>query len=521
MMTPTTDRRGTAGPHRGMAGLLRWLPGEPPSMPVAYSRPLIAYVSLIAAAAVAAAALTVRPAGDALILVLGGAVTLLMASTAVRVLSGIDSNWSVSIFAHLCLSLVAGPMGALVAAASEAGGEALRFRSGWFRSGYNVTASFLSDLAAWGTFHAIAGGHLDFGIGVGAGICAGAAQYVVNIALLVGVQKIHHRDLAVWDYLRNNVTAVLPYHLGAGATAFGAVILVDAEGAGGFLLILVPVLLLQMFLLVLASRSRAADAQRIAHARERERLHQETLEASEAEHRRIARNLHDGVVQDLAAIAMGLRREARYGDGGEAVAMVRAADATTEAIEELRTLLHEIAPPDLEEVGLTAALDDLAEPLREAGLAVHIGVAAGAGAVQGAALVAVYRIAREALRNVAQHAQASHVQVAVWRRDGHLGLDVTDDGLGFSADQRRRQAQAGHLGLSLIGDLARQAGGVLEVDSGPRRGTAVHARVPVDAAPQGEPDGAAPRPAGAGDAAASPADGFRDVAEDAAGSGLG
>ncbi len=521
MMTPTTDRRGAAGPHRGMAGLLRWLPGEPPSTPVAYSRPLIAYVSLIAAAALGAAALTVRPAGDALILLVGGAVTLLMASTAVRVLSGIDSNWSVSIFAHLGLSLVAGPIGALVAAASETGGEALRFRPGWFRSAYNVTASFLSDLAAWGTFHAIANGRLDFGVGVGAGVCAGAAQYVINMSLLVVVLKIHHRDLAVWDYLRNNVAAVLPYHLGAGATAFGAVILVDAEGAGGFLPILVPVLLLQMFLLVLASRSRAADAQRTAHAREREGLHQETLEASEAERRRIARNLHDGVVQDLAAIAMGLRREARYGDGGEAVAMVRAADATTEAIEELRTLLHEIAPPDLEEVGLTAALDDLAEPLREAGLAVHIGVGAGAGAVHGAAVVAVYRIAREALRNVAQHAQAT-------RRPG-CGM-APGRAPGPRRDRRRGWILGGRAPAPGPGRAPRPqphrrpgaaGGGGLEVDSDravaplSTRGSRLTRRR-RGAGSTGRREGAA-----AGESPLEPADDVTGDAEDAAGSGLG
>ena len=480
-MTPRTDRRDGAGPHRGMAGLLARLPGEPPSPPIAYSGQLIAYVSVVLAGAAVAAAISVRPAGDALTLLLGGVVILVMAATAVRVLSGIDSAWSVSTFAHLGLALVAGPMGALVAAAGEASGDELRFRSGWLRGAFNSANSFLSNLAAWATFHIIAGDHLSFGIGIAGGICAGAAQYVVNIGLLTGVQRITHRDLAVGEYLRSNVVAVLPYHLGAGATAFGAIVLVDQEGPGGFLLLLVPVLLLQMFLLVLASRSRVAEAQRLSHARERELLHQETLEASEAERRRIARNLHDGVVQDLAAIAMGLRRQARYGDGGEATAMVRAADSTTDAIEELRTLLHEIAPLDLQEVGLTAALDDLAEPLREDGIVVHIGVGAGAGGVKGTLLVAVYRIAREALRNVAQHSRATHVQVGVWLRDGRLGLDVIDDGVGSSEEERHRRADDGHLGLSLIGDLARQSGGDLEVDSTPHRGTAVHATIPVDA----------------------------------------
>jgi signal transduction histidine kinase len=301
---------------------------------------------------------------------------------------------------------------------------------------------------------------------------------VVNIWLLAVVQWLTQPGMRVLPYVGQNATSVLPYFLGAGLTAFGGVVLVDREGADGFLFLLVPVLLLQMSLLVLSSRTRAAQLQREAHAREKELLLRQALEASDAERHRIARNLHDGVVQDLAAITLGLR--ARAGQDGEGRAMLHAADATAEAIDELRTLLREIAPPDLQEMGLAAALSDLADPLRDAGIEVTIEVAESAGDIRGTALNATYRITQEALHNVAQHAHAGHVEVAVVKDDGRLDLRIVDDGVGFTADRRHQQLEAGHLGLSLIHDLAREAGGDLEIRSVPDAGTALHARLPAD-----------------------------------------
>ena len=81
----------------------------------------------------------------------------------------------------------------------------------------------------------------------------------------------------------------------------------------------------------------------------------------------------------------------------------------------------------------------------------------------------VYRAAREALRNVAQHAQASRVDVSV--SGGRL--EVRDDGRGFDAAERARRREEGHVGLSLLEDLVRRAGGTLEVRSEPGAGTTV------------------------------------------------
>jgi signal transduction histidine kinase len=476
---PTADEPDQGGGWmRRLTRRMPRLPAEARGTPVTYTPALIAYVGLLAAVALAAAMVTVRIPADPALLAMGACATFLLAATAVRVLSGAANYWSASIFAHLGLTLAAGPIGALVAAASECAGTTARLGTSWFKSLFNASNQFLSSLAAWAVFHAVTGGGTALGPGLVAGLAAGSLSWVVNIWLLAVIQWLTQPGMRVLPYVGQNAISVLPYFLGAGLTAFGGVVLVDREGADGFLLLLVPVLLLQMSLLVLSSRTHAAQLQREAHALEKELLLRRALEASDAERHRIARNLHDGVVQDLAAVTLGLR--ARAGQDGEGQAMLHAADATAEAIDELRTLLREIAPPDLQEIGIAAALGDLADPLRDAGIDVTIEVAESAGDLRGTALNATYRITQEALHNVDQHARARHVVVAIVKDDGRLDLRIIDDGVGFTADRRHRQVEAGHLGLSLILNLAREAGGDLDIRSEPGMGTTLHARLPTD-----------------------------------------
>jgi signal transduction histidine kinase len=86
---------------------------------------------------------------------------------------------------------------------------------------------------------------------------------------------------------------------------------------------------------------------------------------------------------------------------------------------------------------------------------------------------------QEALRNVAAHARAEHVTVDLHGVDGAYELLVADDGRGFAPEVRERRRLEGHLGLSLVEELARQAGGSLTVDSSNGAGTRVRLEVPV------------------------------------------
>ena len=88
----------------------------------------------------------------------------------------------------------------------------------------------------------------------------------------------------------------------------------------------------------------------------------------------------------------------------------------------------------------------------------------------------VFRVAREAIRNVAEHAHAEHVTVRVEQRDGGVRLTVADDGAGFTPDQRERRRAEGHVGLSLVEELAEHAGGRVAVSSAPGGGTTVTLR---------------------------------------------
>ena len=129
-----------------------------------------------------------------------------------------------------------------------------------------------------------------------------------------------------------------------------------------------------------------------------------------------------------------------------------------------------------------------------------IGVAGEAEGVRGTALTAAYRIAQEALRNVDQHAGAHHVRMEVSAGDGHLDLEIADDGIGFSDETRDLRVEAGHLGLTLIHDLARELGATSRCDrspgrappSGPISPSAVTARPRPAAAPGVPPPGADP-----------------------------
>jgi two-component system NarL family sensor kinase len=217
--------------------------------------------------------------------------------------------------------------------------------------------------------------------------------------------------------------------------------------------------------------------------RERERLLVRAIESSDRERRRIAADLHDGVVQDLAGVAFGLAPLAddatRRGADAEAAALRESTGRLRHGVRALRTLLVEIHPPSLESAGLEATLNDLLSPLAAAGVqtALHVDDRAAAGS---AADALVYRVAREALRNVEAHAAARSVRVDVaWADPGTIRLTVADDGRGFDGDRRAERAGEGHLGLTLLEDLVVQAGGTLAVRSRPGAGTTVELEVPA------------------------------------------
>jgi signal transduction histidine kinase len=214
------------------------------------------------------------------------------------------------------------------------------------------------------------------------------------------------------------------------------------------------------------------------NARDRERLLRASMTASEAERRRIARDLHDGVVQDLAGTAFSLTavgRDQRVPDELRQDLQTAGTSLRT-SLKALRSLLVSIHPPDLHADGLTAALTDLTAPAAAAGIEADVHVS-GVSGVPDQTVALVWRVAQETVRNAIRHARASRLDVDVRREDDLLVLEVGDDGTGFDTDADPDPSSFGLRGLaSLVAD----AGGRLDVRSAPGEGTQVRLEVRAD-----------------------------------------
>ncbi len=208
-------------------------------------------------------------------------------------------------------------------------------------------------------------------------------------------------------------------------------------------------------------------------AAERERLLRSAATASDAERRRIARDLHDGVVQELAGTAFTLSALERVAPPPQRAALRETGVVLRDVLKSLRSLLVEIHPPGLSATSLPAALEDLTAPAAAAGVDVTVRVAGDdAPGVDTVALV--WRVAQEAVRNTTRHARATALVVDVVASGPTITLEVRDDGVGFDPGAVRADA---HYGLRGLDSLVRDSGGTLEVRSAPGAGTTVRLEV--------------------------------------------
>src|SRR3954453_14833308 len=210
------------------------------------------------------------------------------------------------------------------------------------------------------------------------------------------------------------------------------------------------------------------------------RLYERSRELSVlSERNRLALELHDAVSQKLFSLVLSadaagtlLDRDGE-GDAGAARAQVaRLQELAGETLDELRSLVLELRPPDLERDGLAGVLRKHVEVMgRLHGVDIELAVDEE---VEGDA--EVLRIAQEALHNALRHAAATRIAVRLGARDGRLVLEIADDGAGF--DPRDRELRARRLGLTSMEERARRLGGRLRIDSAPGRGTTVRLEAP-------------------------------------------
>jgi signal transduction histidine kinase len=217
-----------------------------------------------------------------------------------------------------------------------------------------------------------------------------------------------------------------------------------------------------------------------AIAIENARLFEASRELSVIEERnRLARELHDAMTQNL--FSLSLTAEAAAGlvqsDPDRAQAEIdRMRTLARETQAELRSLVFELRPPDLEADGLVATVGKDLEVLGRAhGLKADLRVH-GAPELAGAAEIDLYRIVQEALTNAVRHARAESIAVEVESRNGGVVISVRDDGVGF--DPSARAIRERRLGLTSMRERAQALGGALTVESSPGAGTTVRVEVP-------------------------------------------
>ena len=221
-------------------------------------------------------------------------------------------------------------------------------------------------------------------------------------------------------------------------------------------------------------------------ATNRRRLEQQILEASAAEQRRIGHELHDGLCQQLAALAFSVemldrRLQGKAPDEGPAVRKLAAeVDAATTLA---RTLSHGLNPVDVHAGGLPAALKGLASKVSELyQVDCRFRRQGTPPETDGATSTHLYRIAQEAISNAVRHGKARHIDLHLNGSPGVLTLSVEDDGTGLPADSQGKPGQAkppSGIGLQTMAYRARMMGGVLDVRPGRTRGVVVMCSIPV------------------------------------------
>ncbi len=269
---------------------------------------------------------------------------------------------------------------------------------------------------------------------------------------------ILHRPPSLWrDYRRAVILA-----LGVGAT---------------------QTLLIVLILLERKRRTRAQVALNRSFSQVQD-LAGRLITAQEAERTRIAGELHDDVVQDVAGLSILLGQLAKRAAPSSALNDMQPAlsllqERTIGVADKIRHLSHDLHPGVLQHAGLVAALTShCAECQQQQAIDVMLHVDDNFESLHPDAALCLYRVAQEALRNVFTHADARKAVVRLSRTDHYAELEVADDGKGF--DPGRVKRGGGGLGLLSINERLRVAGGTVDVVTEPSKGTTITVRIPLE-----------------------------------------
>ena len=224
------------------------------------------------------------------------------------------------------------------------------------------------------------------------------------------------------------------------------------------------------------------SGQAAVEIRELHALARELLEKGEHQQKAISRELHDNIAQALSAITVriSLAKDAAVS------AWVRQElndlrEQLKGAIDDVRTLASALRPPILDHDGFADALKKQADALRDrARITLDIQVDPKAASIlDSESLTHLFRLAQEAMQNIEKHSEATRAWMRLEQRDGHMQLEIGDNGNGFSEHRIKEAQRDGHLGLLGMRERAQLLGGRFLVEAAPNRGTTISVTVPT------------------------------------------
>lgn len=212
------------------------------------------------------------------------------------------------------------------------------------------------------------------------------------------------------------------------------------------------------------------------------RLSRQILSAQEEERKKISRELHDVIAQTLTGINLRLatlKKEAAINTKGLNRNIAHTQKLVERSVEIVHQFASKLRPIVLDDLGLVPALHSYLKSFSEAtGVRVHLTAFAGVENLDVANRTVLFRVAQEALTNVARHARASRVDVSISSSPQYISMRVTDDGKSFQYDQVIRSQRRKHLGLLGMRERLEMMGGQFSVQSAPGKGTTIEARLP-------------------------------------------
>jgi signal transduction histidine kinase len=211
-------------------------------------------------------------------------------------------------------------------------------------------------------------------------------------------------------------------------------------------------------------------------------LSRQVLTMQEEERKKISRELHDVIAQTLTGINLrlaSLKKQAASDTRGLEQSIAHTQRLVQQSVDIVHRFARTLRPTVLDDLGLIPALHSFMKQFRaETGIQVSLSAFAAVEQLDSDKRTVLFRVAQEALTNVARHAQANSAEVKLQKLDGAVCMSITDDGKGFQEERRMKANKSKGLGLLGMRERLEIVGGKFTLASAPGKGTTVHAQIP-------------------------------------------